>query len=448
MAEIRESPIAKRQRIAIRLRAFQAFYLMLVCFFVATGELFTLFGFRVGRKVHVMLYLPLLLAVVIAAIEKRLGLRVTWREALLFLFIAFTALGIVYSPFPTVVRRELVYVIAAAVFYFLLLHAARSIKDFKMFCAAFLAGSVLTALVGIWNYLRHGSAGTITWSHYNVFGAYLEIPLALCLALTIFFLRRWRILPILILSLIILMLGAYLTHSRGTWLACAIIVILAGILSGRKGFLVAGPIAAAGVIGFLILVPISSLPGGKGGILSKNDSFLESRRYNIWPCAFHLAGKRPLMGYGLNVYRNACEVKYGIEKPHYSEIDDLKLRTQAERRYRHKINYNVHPHSEFLQGWTSMGLMGIFFFIMLPVSVLVTSIRLRQFKPGAFSAAIGIGGFAWYIGHVAHGAFDCFFFFEHAFCAAAIMFALIFGSYYLESTGNSTGSNSDANATG
>lgn len=418
---------------AIRiLRVFQVYYLAFVCFLVAYGELFPGCRFGMGRKVENLLVIPLVAAITLVVLERHLKLRFTWREALLAAFIAFVALGLLYTPHPKVVRKGLMQVVTAAVLYFLLLHAIRSGLDFKIVAGSFIAGGVLTAVLGIVSFQPPYGSGTAAWGHYNVYGAFLQMPAALALAAVIFYLKRWRVFVVLLPVLGVLFLGAYFSFSRGTWLGCVVIVIVSGILGGKRGLIVAGAIATLALLVFFLRPPCRIEMYKFSKLFSINQKAVSQRRESVWPAAVQMIGKRPIMGYGLNTYLAVYSAKRGITKPEYSKTEDPKEEARMEKAYLGKLLGNVHSHNELFQAWVSMGIAGVFFYVATFVTVLLTYIGLRRAKLKGFSAATGLGVFAWYVGHTVHGVFDCFFFFSRAFCAAAVMFALMIGTYYLE----------------
>jgi O-antigen ligase len=162
-----------------------------------------------------------------------------------------------------------------------------------------------------------------------------------------------------------------------------------------------------------------------------NDWALGGRRERIWPAAEQMMRQRPLTGYGFNTYMAVYAEQRGIEKPDYSATTDSNERERLQGEYLKDIDDNVHPHNELLQAWTSMGIAGVFFYGAAFASVLLTYLKMRRRKVVVFPAAVGLGVFAWYMGHTAQGVFDCFFFFRHAFCAAAVMLAFMFGLFYL-----------------
>ena len=104
----------RKGKVIRALQVFQVYYLVLVCFLVAAGELFPGSSLRIGHRIENLLAIPLLIAVTLVALEKRLHIRFTWREGLLTAFVIFTALGLLYTPHPGVVRKGLVQVAAAA----------------------------------------------------------------------------------------------------------------------------------------------------------------------------------------------------------------------------------------------------------------------------------------------------------------------------------------------
>lgn len=455
-----------RKKKAVKiLRAFQVYYLGLVCFLAAYGELFPGQQFGMGRKIENLLVIPLIVVIALVVLERRLELklkrqggmlsayiawhskrRLTWREYLLAAFIVFVGLGLFYSPHPDVVRKGLMQVITASILYFLLLHAVRSSFDFKVFAGAFVAGGVLTTIVGIANHFASRHAGTHTWGNTNIFGAFLQMPIALLLSATVFYLRRWRVLAAIVPVLLFLLFGTYLSQSRGAWLGCGVIVIVAGTLGGKRGMLVAGSVVFLGLLVFCISPPKRVRREGFTKLFAMTDRSMVARQKKVWPAAGRMIGERPLMGYGLNTYRKIYEEQHGVERPEYSKIEDPKERTRAQEKYvTHIMRGNVHPHNELMQAWTSLGIAGVFFYGALFVTVLLTYLELRRLKLGKFTAAMGLGVFAWYIGHTAHGFFDCFFFFRHAFASAAVMFALMFGTYYLEKHKRPVDSVKDAN---
>jgi len=442
----------RRDRAIKILRAFQVYYLAFVCFLAAYGELFPGQRFGMGRKIENLLVIPIIVVIALVVLERRLKLhiirqgnklsasfawhskrRLTWREYLLAAFIVFVGLGLFYSPHPDVVRKGLMQVITASILYFLLLHAVRSKFDFKIFASAFIAGGVLTTLVGIVHYFSNGQAGTPTWGNPNIFGAFLQIPVALTLCVIVFHIKRWRVLAVVVPVFLFLLLGVYLSQSRGAWLGCAVIVIVVGLLGGKRGLLVTSLIVVLGILVLLIFPTERVKRLGLSKLFSTTDNSLSGRYSKVWPASGRIIGERPLIGYGLNTYNKVYEDQQGIEKPDYSKIQDSKKRARAQIMYiAYTLNGNVHPHNELMQAWTSMGIAGVFFYAALFVTVLLTYLDMRRLKLQGFIGAMGLGVFAWYMGHTAHGIFDCFFFFRHAFASAAIMFALMFGVYYLE----------------
>jgi O-antigen ligase len=420
----------RKDKILRILRAFQVYYLAFVCFLAASGEPIPGSCLGIGHRLENLLVIPLVIALTLIALEKSINLKFTWREGLFAAFLLFAVLGLLYSPHPDVVRKGLVQVVTATVLYLLLLHAIRTGFDIKVFACAFIAGAVLTTILGIMNRYTLGAAGTPTWGHYNTFGSFLHMPIALTLAITVFYIRQWRVLAAVVPVLVFLLIGAYVSHSRGTWLGCAVIVILTGTLTGKRGLAVAGIIAVSGLIVLVARPPQAFKEHGLRGLVNMNDQALQQRRSAIWPAATELIREKPLLGYGLNTYREVYAARRGIEKPDYRSIEDESERVNAQQKYMHRLQGNVHPHNELLQAWTSMGIAGVFFYVAMFVTVLLTYIAQRRLKLETFPAAIGLGVFAWFVGHTVHGIFDCFFFFSHAFAAAAVMLALMIGVYY------------------
>jgi O-antigen ligase len=323
-------------------------------------------------------------------------------------------------------------VIAASILYFLLLHAVRSSFDFRVFAGAFIAGGVLTTIVGIGNYLDTGRAGTDTWGNSNTIGTFLQIPIALALCVIVFCSKQRRILAVVVPVFLFLSLGIYFSQSRGAWLGCGVVLAVIGLLGGRRAALIAGSIAVIALLAFFLSPPERVKKHGLAKLLTMTDRAMMKRRENIWPAAGRMIGERPLMGFGLNTYRKVYEEQQGIERPDYSKIDDPKKRIGMQQAYVNKMRGNVHPHNELMQAWTSMGMAGVFFYAALFVTVLLTYLEFRRLKLQGFAGAVGLAVFAWYVGHTAHGFFDCFFFFGHAFASAAIMFGLMFGTLYLK----------------
>jgi len=434
-----EISIPTRRLKAVRiLRAFQVYYLTLACFLVAYGELFPNQQFGLGRKIFNILVIPLIVGIVLLFLEKTWGPalsphakvsdnrlwkpRLTWRECLLGIFILSIGAGLFYSPYPQVVKKGTVQVATAALLYFLLLNAVRSKRDFCLFAGAFVAGGVLTAIVGMVNYSHYGNTGTITWGNPNTFGDFLLMPIALCASLTVIFFRRWRVLLIIMPLMALLLCVLFLSRSQGAWLGCVVVLIMTCALGLRHGI-----VAATLVFGICLLV---FLPYSSKWLLLQDQSMTQ-RKEEVWPFAMKLIRRRPLTGYGLNTYRELYESEHNIKRPRLSHIDSPQERAQAQRTYVWKIRGNVHPHNEFFQAWISMGIPGVLFYTALFVVTLLTYLRIRRFKPDKFSLAIGLGVFIWYMGHTASGIFHCFFFSERTFSVAAIMYALMFGTLYL-----------------
>ncbi len=422
---------SRKTNITKILRAFQVYLVACMCFLVARGELFPGVPFRVGKWPENLLIVPFLVTILIVVLERRLGIQFTWREGLLGAFVASVASGLLYSPYPDVVTRGLVQVVTAAILYLLLLHAIRSLLDIKIIVGAFIAGATVTCVVGIAHYFSFGQAGTKTWG-YRTYGNFLLMPTSIVLATVIFYMKRWRVLIVSVLVLAVSLAGIFLSQCRGTWLGLVTMMVIASVLGGWRGRLVAGLLILLGFLALFLVPPKTLENQGIVGIVKMNDSMLIGRRRDVWPFAVNLIKERPLLGYGLNTYRRLYEERHGIERPEYRNIIDAEKRKEAAQSYLWKMHNNVHPHNELLQVWTSLGIPGVLLFVACFVAVLKSYLVMGRMKLGGFPAAVRLGIVAWYFGHLATGVFHCFFFFTHAFCAGAVMFALMFGTYYFE----------------
>jgi O-antigen ligase len=355
---------------------------------------------------------------------------------LLGAFLLFASLGFLYSPHPGVVWKGLLQVTSAALLYFLLLHAARSVSELKLLCGAFVAGGVLTSVVGIAHYIEMGGAGTKTWGNPNTFGDFLCISAALALAIIVHDTGKKCLMGMLVLLVATLLLGIFLSQSFGVWLGFAVITVLVGTLGHKKGFMVMTVIAVLGFLAFFFFTPKDLHGKGEGKLFGRMcrlaSGSVKKRWQYDWPSATEMVKARPILGYGLNAYRDVYEDQHGIERPHLSRISSEKERAKAQSLYLSKMRQNVHPHNELLQAWTSMGIGGVFFYGALFTTVLLTYITTRRLKVSKFTAAMSLGVFVWYMGHTAIGVFHCFFFSARTFACAAIMFALMFGTLYIE----------------
>lgn len=144
------------------------------------------------------------------------------------------------EPNPTTYQFQSLYVICTGLF-FILFFSERSLSRGKLALNAYTVGAVVCALIGIASYLNIGGIGPLwsmdegraagTFDDPNLYGSYLTLGAVYLLQILLLGTTKRTLLSAI--SLIILIIGIFVSFSRGSWGA----VINASTLMAVTGYL-------------------------------------------------------------------------------------------------------------------------------------------------------------------------------------------------------------------
>ncbi|MFH0855122.1 MAG: O-antigen ligase family protein [Candidatus Omnitrophota bacterium] len=257
-------------------------------------------------------------------------------------------------------------------------------KDLVTFVCIFLFSAGLVAVSGItqlfWGieFLRgrdisimKGGIKAITssFNHCNGLGAYLIIPISLCVA----FLKAPRRLTLrsyyLVLSLVaILAFCIFYTYSRGAWIG-VLTALITMVFISRKPAIV---YSIALIIGILLFIPIF-----RQVLFSVFQSGGDSDRFKYWQAAITMFKENPVLGKGLGTFM-----------AHFSVYLPGKF-----------ISY---AHNCFLQILAESGVFSLIAFLGFIYSVLRAGIK----KFVLTRDPVLLGGICGIIGFLAHSFFE------------------------------------------
>ncbi|MGC8839419.1 MAG: O-antigen ligase family protein, partial [Anaerolineae bacterium] len=199
-----------------------------------------------------------------------------------------------------------------------------------------------------------------------------------------------------------LMVGLYLTFSRGAWfLALPVAFLVLGALGGRRTLL-----AAAGALAVmaLALVPLAHTPRVQSLLnLQEGTAFF---RLQLWQSAGNMILDHPLFGVGPDNFLYLYRTRYVLP----SAWQELNL---------------SHPHNALLDFWTRTGLLGLGAFGVTAVAFFRRALDLwrRAGDPDARALAAGLTGSM--AGALAHGLIDNIYFLVDLAFVYALTMALI-----------------------
>ena len=222
---------------------------------------------------------------------------------------------------------------------------------------------------------------TSTFSHPNQLAGFVVILVPLAIALAPRFTRRW--LRIMAYVLVPLALAAIIfTYSRGALVGLLALSLLA-VRSPRLW-----PVLCAGLVAIALLAPgvWRDRVAGAGSLSSPEIA----SRVDIWSAAVDGFAQRPVLGWGLNNFR---EVYVSLERPG--------------RGYLGSGAFDVPEtaHNLYLNTLAEQGLLGLAALIVLGIGILRMTVALRG-SPDARIRALGWGLLGTLIVVAAHNAFD------------------------------------------
>jgi len=385
---------------------------------------FDLIDIGVWGGVAVLLALPLLAA--IGRVRLRAGERpaaIHWPLAALAAVTGWALVSAVAAVYPALALREwrvvfLNALVFGGVLYLTLRLTPDPARDRRLLVTAWLAGSAVVALFGLWGYVAGNDLVSQAegvrriqafYDSANNLALYLDRTLAVTLGLALFTSggqRRlqWR----LLWGLLAVPQGLawLLTFSKGSLFLAA--PALAGVLLIGGGYLLRRegrslrPLWLLGGLGALALLALVPFLGTErfGRLLDfgQGTGFL---RLQLWRSAWQMALDHPLLGVGpdnfLFAYRSGYLLPTAWQEP----------------------NLN-HPHNLLLDWWTRLGLPGL----LLGLAWLGTGVAavVRWLRRGP-ERALALGVLAACAAALAHGLIDV----SYALPDLMIVWVLLFG---------------------
>lgn len=215
----------------------------------------------------------------------------------------------------------------------------------------------------------------ITYAHNLLF------PLCLVTAFLLAPAKGWRTRAGLGLGWGLMVMALLFSLTRGVWIAYAGVLVLAGLVRGRRAL--AGALGALGVCGVLLLGAGDGVRERAGQIFDLNAP-ANLARSRIWQANIAMIRDRPLFGWGYGNYKQ-------FRAPYYARYPAVGSAGWAG-------NSDAHAHNTFLQLWVDGGWPGFVAFISLLAAVLAkgwqTYTRLAEpLKSCALGILLGLVGF-------------------------------------------------------
>lgn len=146
-----------------------------------------------------------------------------------------------------------------------------------------------------------------------------------------------------------MLLALFFSLTRGVWVAYGVVLVLYGLVQGRRAML-------AVVVGVAVcaLLFVSAGQGVRERGLSIFDFEANIGRSQIWLANVDMIKERPLTGWGFGNYKQFRQAFY--------------------QRYP-RADTDAHAHNNFLQMWVDAGLLGLAAFLFLVGSIIMTGWR-------------------------------------------------------------------------
>ena len=310
-------------------------------------------------------------------------------------FIAICVVSLIWSNSFFVSLKELPLFLAGPLLYFIITNNINNEKQINRVLNSML---IIGGLFGLYGILQYKGIDFSFWmrnigrqqvfglfGNVNYFAEYLIVPLPL--AISLFFATRNRTHKILLLVGILAIGGSLiLTFTRGSYLAIGISSIFMFFLylaSRGKGFIKEHKKIFILVLALIILVTfLFALPNPlnkSGTVISKVKGRISisqftkgsslKRREAIWGFTALMIKDRPFMGLGIGTYKYNS-LKY-----------QAKFFAQGQNRSLYPHGFAIKAHSEYLQLWAELGIVGLGIFIWLIICYFNCGIKfLKKIK--------------------------------------------------------------------
>ncbi|MFZ5917496.1 MAG: O-antigen ligase family protein [Chloroflexota bacterium] len=306
-------------------------------------------------------------------------------------------LSLAWAENVGVATREFRVVILESVLFYVLLRLTAHRQGsalFRLLVDALIAGAVLAAGVGLWQYFVSGQVITAEgvrrvralYGSPNNLALFLERVLPLALALALWGPGRWRR---LLCGLALLPLGAalLLTFSKGAlFIALPSSLICLGLVRGRRALLLM--LVSLAILAVLWLPFLGSERFAGTFDLTGGTAFF---RLKLWQSSLNLIAEHPLTGVGLDNFLYAYRTRYVL--PEASDELDLS-----------------HPHNILLDFWVRLGLAGVVALLGLLATFFKTGLSGRRRSSGREERVLLWGFLGSMAAALAHGLIDNAFF--------------------------------------
>ena len=182
---------------------------------------------------------------------------------------------------------------------------------------------------------------------------------------------------LLILGWVSMLFALFFSLTRGVWVAYGLVLILCGLVRGRRAVL--GAIAGVVVCGLLLM---SAGEGVRGRFLSTFDSQANIGRSQIWLANTDMIKERPLTGWGFGNYKQ-------FRAPFYERYPEADT--------------HAHAHNNFLQMWVDTGVIGLAAFLFLCGAILTTGWRAYAGQQTEPLKSLALGGWLGMVGFLIGG---------------------------------------------
>ena len=178
-----------------------------------------------------------------------------------------------------------------------------------------------------------------------------------------------------------MLLALFFSLTRGVWVAYGVVLVLYGLVRGRRAVL-----AVVGGVAVCALLFVGAGQGVRERGLSIFDVEANIGRSQIWLANMDMIKERPLTGWGFGNYK--------------------QFRAAFYQRYP-RADTDAHAHNNFLQMWVDAGLLGLAAFLFLVGSIIMAGWRayagqrtepLKSLTLGCWLGLVGflIGGLTQY----------------------------------------------------
>lgn len=370
-----------------KIRRFNLYYLAFVSFFVAYGRVLKLDWISLGKHPENSLPIPILLSLYLAFTEKGYKWPITYREKVFLFYAIFISLMPFWGLYLDQSLGALKEFWAAAAFSILIMYNAREEEDLRLLVFAFLSGSLLRGFVSIFEYFKGAKAITGSFSHYNVYGNFLLVPLSFLIGLLLYDSKKQKNKIFLFVVFSLLAFTLLTTMSRAPIVALLLSFILFAILVNRKALILA--LLLPLVIGAFIYSNPDSVISKRVLSVKWEDGSLQSRIQYIWPVS-------------IAIYKDH-NIVLGIGSGSYHRVFKENLKYKSLFKGNPYAHNHPHAHNDFLQALVTQGAIGAFIYIFFISQMIYLSWMAFKSSTSPLGKAIGCAGFIWIIGHALAG---------------------------------------------